>query len=110
MLVSFNTYYRITLLCPKCLAGRCPKCLAGKWPKNFDGKCPKTKLYGGKCPKFAGFCPKFLIAVENVRKLLDFVRNDFIYLVRLLRSNFSIISHPTRQDARGGDPNASSLT
>ena len=30
-------------------------------------------------------------------------------LGRLLRSNYSIISGPTGQDARGGDPNASSL-
>ena len=28
---------------------------------------------------------------------------------RLLHSNYSIISGPTGQDARGGDPNASSL-
>ena len=28
---------------------------------------------------------------------------------RLLRSNYSIISGPTGQNARGGDPNASSL-
>merc|ERR1712140_104865 len=99
----------ITLFCPKFTAGRCPKFFAGFCPKFFDGKCPKRKIYGGKCRKFAGFCPTFLIAVENVRKLLDFVRNDFIYLVRLLRSNYSFISGPTGQDARGGDPNAISL-
>ena len=36
--------------------------------------------------------------VENDRNLLDYVRNDFIYLVRLLRSNYSITTAELNKD------------
>ena len=40
--------------------------------------------------------------------ILMLVLENKFCLGRLLRSNYSIISGPTGQDARGGDPNASS--